>query len=736
MPSVFCRKIYPSSLFFLLASCLFCCAALNGGSRVHAQEHKGTHALTNEDVIRMVRAHLGTEIIVAQIRDNPGSYSLTTDKLIQLKELGVPDAVISAMQAKAAAPATGGVSHAPYSQPNRNRPDTGHAAVSASAAQASHVVSLPARPLTGQPGGAETFTAQTCPNLGTDAILILNFLRLEPRTLDDETTLRQFVKLNNQCEQQYTVAQLTNELEYPEIAKAYKDKAAEILSGVPSEITLPWNGVAFGQYDTTRGVFPLDTANKLIMETARGTTGVDWSAEKLDFSPGSKLFPDSFRPIAFLTLTWTPFVARELPMSESDAKQFLAQLLQGAAAARARANANLLSVQGMATQGVIPPDTTRTVYPIVKIKILPTPPRILVATGSGGGRIVEKHYTVELSGQVSDVPILQYPPTRSKENPPLAILHPDPTAGGTEQQAEAFFYKKQYGEALPLAERACKAGYPRACGLEGLLYTLGLGVTADIGRGVNLIYDACENFDDAEACYLSVLAYQKVGSVTLASPDGRRETGLESDFSKSCSEGFADGCFQIAKTEYTATARSCGNADCPAMQIVWTAFDNACANGIQQSTAECGEGSSFACENLAMCYLRGAGVSKDAARAKQYFEQGCSLGDTEQCKEAQSNALSANPEADAGPGLGTAAPAQNAPETAPVPHSGMLGRAFAKFLASCNAGNAGACDRAGFDLDRGWGVDKDPQMARQFYEKSCSMGSREGCFDAKNASGN
>lgn len=60
-----------------------------------------SQTLTNEDIIKMVRAHLGADIIVEQIRSNPCYFSLSTGGLIKLKQAGVPDRVISEMQKKA-----------------------------------------------------------------------------------------------------------------------------------------------------------------------------------------------------------------------------------------------------------------------------------------------------------------------------------------------------------------------------------------------------------------------------------------------------------------------------------------------------------------------------------------------------------------------------------------------------------------------------------------------------------
>ena len=56
--------------------------------------------LTNDAVIRMVKAKLGDAVIVEKIRSSPGKYSLTVDSLIELSRQGVPEKVILAMQAK------------------------------------------------------------------------------------------------------------------------------------------------------------------------------------------------------------------------------------------------------------------------------------------------------------------------------------------------------------------------------------------------------------------------------------------------------------------------------------------------------------------------------------------------------------------------------------------------------------------------------------------------------------
>jgi TonB family protein len=97
------------------SACLFLsCAVLAGPHRLPAQ-----HPCSNDEVVKMVQAHLSTTIIVTQIQNSPGNYCLNADSLIKLQHLGVPDEVISAMQqaqprqGTSGRPAAGGVRSAP-----------------------------------------------------------------------------------------------------------------------------------------------------------------------------------------------------------------------------------------------------------------------------------------------------------------------------------------------------------------------------------------------------------------------------------------------------------------------------------------------------------------------------------------------------------------------------------------------------------------------------------------------
>src|SRR5215831_9966135 len=80
-------------------------------------------ALTNDSIIKMVKAGLGEDIVVSTIKSQPGTYSTTADALISLKTAGVGDKIIAAMIEKGsgggAAPNTPA---APAAQPAASAP--------------------------------------------------------------------------------------------------------------------------------------------------------------------------------------------------------------------------------------------------------------------------------------------------------------------------------------------------------------------------------------------------------------------------------------------------------------------------------------------------------------------------------------------------------------------------------------------------------------------------------------
>lgn len=75
----------------VIAAVLFALTALAG-----AQDQ----ALTNDDVVKMVRAQLAASVILTTIQSASTKFDLSPAGLITLKEAGVEDRIIEAMQAK------------------------------------------------------------------------------------------------------------------------------------------------------------------------------------------------------------------------------------------------------------------------------------------------------------------------------------------------------------------------------------------------------------------------------------------------------------------------------------------------------------------------------------------------------------------------------------------------------------------------------------------------------------
>jgi len=61
-------------------------------------------SLTNDSIIKLVKAGLSEDLIISTINAQPGAYDTSPDGLIALKAAGVSDKVVSAVVAKAPAP--------------------------------------------------------------------------------------------------------------------------------------------------------------------------------------------------------------------------------------------------------------------------------------------------------------------------------------------------------------------------------------------------------------------------------------------------------------------------------------------------------------------------------------------------------------------------------------------------------------------------------------------------------
>ena len=76
------------------------------GAAASAQ-NQARQTLTNDDIIKMVRAQLSTNIILTTMETSNVDFDLSPNGLIALKQAGIDDQMIAAMQAKSRARASG-----------------------------------------------------------------------------------------------------------------------------------------------------------------------------------------------------------------------------------------------------------------------------------------------------------------------------------------------------------------------------------------------------------------------------------------------------------------------------------------------------------------------------------------------------------------------------------------------------------------------------------------------------
>jgi hypothetical protein len=139
--------------------------ALAGGPSI-AQD-----VLTNDGVVKMVKAGLPESVIVQKIRTSERKFDTSTDALIKLKGAGVPDKIIEAMMAPAAGAATAATSPPPAA------PATSAAPIIA------HVVGSDQKPLKSIVGSMET---RVEPFSGTRQEVVLPDNRAQYRITEKE----------------------------------------------------------------------------------------------------------------------------------------------------------------------------------------------------------------------------------------------------------------------------------------------------------------------------------------------------------------------------------------------------------------------------------------------------------------------------------------------------------------------------------------------------------------------
>lgn len=137
--------------------------------------------LDNDTVIKMVKAGLSDDIVVATINSSPGTYDTTPDGLIALKQAGVSDRVIGAIVIKGTAPAAPPAPPAatpPGNPEPASPPSTGTAPLDQPAdhgtAKGSRPVAAGSRVVIAPMGGFETYFAAAVREKGVPITLTLD----------------------------------------------------------------------------------------------------------------------------------------------------------------------------------------------------------------------------------------------------------------------------------------------------------------------------------------------------------------------------------------------------------------------------------------------------------------------------------------------------------------------------------------------------------------------------------
>lgn len=117
---------------------------------------------------------------------------------------------------------------------------------------------------------------------------------------------------------------------------------------------------------------------------------------------------------------------------------------------------------------------------------------------------------------------------------------------------------------------------------------------------------------------------------------------------------------------------------------------------LQEDSKKCDEGEIEICLVLGEMFFKGKGVSKDLAKAREFFQKACDAGDTQTCKKYE------------------------------------LTQDTSKFKAilqkACDSGNQNACPKLGelyFSESKNTSKDK----AKELYQKACDLGSANGCYE-------
>lgn len=233
-------------------------------------------------------------------------------------------------------------------------------------------------------------------------------------------------------------------------------------------------------------------------------------------------------------------------------------------------------------------------------------------------------------------------------------------------------------------ERGCALDDARGCYFQGMNLVLGIGITADVGKGAQLYQHACD-LGEGDACDRLAKLYVE-GKVP-----GRDATQALALYKKGCDEGRV--------------------ASCNSLGVLYeNGGPGITADPMQAALCfrkSCDGKSGAGCENLADLYFDGRGVGRDTQKAREYYEGGCDRDSGRACRMAVKVGLASDP-----------SPSNGQLED----NLDLLGRA-------CSRHDGEGCEMLGEILDTGKGtaVKKEPKVALVHFTEACMYGIGEGC---------
>lgn len=234
-------------------------------------------------------------------------------------------------------------------------------------------------------------------------------------------------------------------------------------------------------------------------------------------------------------------------------------------------------------------------------------------------------------------------------------------------------------KAVGLFSAACAGGHQEACSLLGALHLQGEGVPRDEPKARKLFEEACAQADGRGCGMLGGLVAQ--GAAGFA-PD---PAAAIEQFRKACNNGYGPGCRELAKAHWSGATKDAGQAAAGAslgchFEDGWSCvllgslfengalkaddltqalalFEMGCTRGCAEGCARLGgifaEGRAgvarspakafhywrlacdledgAGCHRVGLAHSKGEGAVADPAVAKEYFERGCRLGNSEAC---------------------------------------------------------------------------------------------------------